>query len=339
MTARSDIRKASTSRYRVLRNEWLEPREMLSGQGPCALRIRAGLRALGASTAGAPVSAAPSVAQAISVNYNPPNASLSILSRNSVRSENTLERLSSDHANATSSDSAASSAASKSAMLAKTVADAATNAASEDIAKIVAMNVYLANVQSFLKAQANALTRAKMIIGNMLLFAYSGQNPSRSGAYLSQMLGRCQGQLRTFGEGKFNGIDLFSKGTAASLLTVYTNLDRTSSITISQPALTGQPSMSKILGSGIAIDTTAHATSAAEAIETALTIVIAMYSQNVWEASELNAIQQIWLANLKAASRASESAQLARLEILEQARVAALARANQSTLSFVSLLG
>ena len=327
MTARSTVHNGSPSRYRVLRGEWLEPREMLSGQGLCE-----------ASTADASVNAPARVAQEATVACSlRSTASLAVLGLNAAHSKQTQAQFSSGQLIVEHSADAVRFAVSKNSEIANWAAKAA-----------VAF-VDISFAQDFLKAQDKVFQKAADILGRMSELAALAQDSSKINSladYVTEFK-KLQTDLSLIGQRvSWGGINLFSDKTTASSWTVYTNEDRTTSTTVSQAAFTNDPSMSTVIGSGTAIDTVANAESATKAIDTALSTLATMRDQNESENSKLAFSNEMLSSDFVAITGsidvlddAVESTQLERLRTLQQASIAALAQANPSIQSVLNLLG
>jgi flagellin len=156
---------------------------------------------------------------------------------------------------------------------------------------------------------------------------------------------------------KFNGISLFQSGTTTGLdvgtnainLAVLTSHDGGQSIAITQCDLNYiSTTVGTDASSGMDITSNTGAQNAVTAIQTAIQELAALRANNGAEqtrltfAADMLSVNKI---NLEAANSriidvdvASESAQLARFNILQQAGTAMLAQANQSTQSILRLI-
>ena len=217
-----------------------------------------------------------------------------------------------------------------------------------------ATNINLQNAQSFLKTQDGAFATATKVLTRMSELSILAQDVTKTTtdtANYSTEFVALQSQLSSLASEKFNGVNLFATGSAGTTETVYTNEDSTNSTTITKASLTGAASMSTVVNggtSGTSIATAAGATAATAAISTALQTLATMRAQNGSEASKIGFAQEQLVTNrnnLEAANSriidvdvASESTQLARFNILQQAGTAMLAQANQAAQSVLRLL-
>jgi flagellin len=176
-------------------------------------------------------------------------------------------------------------------------------------------------------------------------------------ALYSTELTQLKGQLNLMLSEKFNGISLFQSGTTTGLdvgtnainLTVVTSHDGGQSVGITQSDLNSiSTSVGTDASSGMNITTNALATGSLATITTAIQNLATLRANNGAEqtrltfAADMLSVNKI---NLEAANSriidvdvASESAQLARFNILQQAGTAMLAQANQSTQSILRLI-
>ena len=209
----------------------------------------------------------------------------------------------------------------------------------------------LANAQSFLKTQDGAMATATQVLTRMSELTTLAQDVTKTTgdtANYQTEFAALQGQLTALGSGTFNGVSLFSAGSAATTSTVYTNEDSSTSTTITQAGLTGTTAMAAAITAGTTINSVSNAVSATATITAALSALATMRAQNGSESSKLSFGQEMLTTNknnLQAANSlitdvdvAAESTQLARFNILQQAGTSMLAQANQSTQSVLKLL-
>ena len=276
----------------------------------------------------------------LSINTNS-SASIaaSNLSSTNTMLQKSLQRLSSGQRIVNSSDDAGGLAVS----IKMSAAIARTGATSNN----------LANAQSFLKTQDGALATATQVLTRMSELTTLAQDVTKTSgdnANYQTEFSALQGQLTAIGAGTFNGVGLFaaSNATAGTASTVYTNEDSSTSTTITKTALLGDTAMAAAIGTSSSVSSVSSAVSATATIATALSTLAGMRAQNGSEASKLSFGQEMLTTNknnLQAANSlitdvdvASESTQLARFNILQQAGTSMLAQANQSTQSVLKLL-
>jgi len=276
----------------------------------------------------------------LSINTNS-SASIaaSNLSSTNTMLQKSLQRLSSGQRIVNSSDDAGGLAVS----IKMSAAIARTGATSNN----------LANAQSFLKTQDGALATATQVLTRMSELTTLAQDVTKTSgdnANYQTEFSALQGQLTAIGSGTFNGVSLFATSTATvgASSTVYTNEDSSTSTTITKTALLGDASMASAITSGTSVSSVSNAVAATATIATALSTLAGMRAQNGSEASKLSFGQEMLTTNknnLAAANSlitdvdvASESTQLARFNILQQAGTSMLAQANQSTQSVLKLL-
>ncbi len=212
-----------------------------------------------------------------------------------------------------------------------------------------ATNINLQNAQSFLKTQDGAFATATKVLTRMSELATLSQDVTKTTgdtANYQTEFTALQSQLTALGSEKFNGVALFN--TSGSTSTVYTNEDSTTSTTITKANLTANSSMATAISSGTVISSVSAAQATVSSVNTALEALATMRAQNGSESSKLNFAQEMLTTNknnLEAANGriidvdvASESTQLARFNILQQAGTAMLAQANQTAQSVLRLL-
>ena len=275
----------------------------------------------------------------LSINTNS-SASIAASNLNSTNTmlQKSLQRLSSGQRIVNSSDDAGGLAVS----MKMSAAIARTGAASANIA----------NAQSFLKTQDGAMSTATQVLTRMSELTTLAQDVTKTTgdtANYQTEFTALQGQLTSLASGTFNGVSLFgSTGTAGTTMSVATNEASSTSTTITQANLAGNPDMAAAITSGTSISSTSNAKTATTTINTALASLATMRAQNGSEASKLSFSSEMLTTNknnLQAANSliadvdvAAESTQLARFNILQQAGTSMLAQANQSSQSVLKLL-
>ena len=232
---------------------------------------------------------------------------------------------------------------------------------SASIRRTEATQANVNNALSYLETQDGVLKTADKVVSRMSELIQLGADVTKSTtdtALYKTEYESLQGQLVSMLKEEFNGVSLFATGglaaTANGTLEVVTSEDGEQRIDISQLDL---GSISEIVGTSgstgtiEADDVFASATGAAaaisnitEAIQTLATLRATNGSEQVrlTFAADMLAINK---TNLEAANGritdvdiASESANLARLNILQQAGTAMLAQANQANQSVLRLL-
>jgi flagellin len=221
----------------------------------------------------------------------------------------------------------------------------------------------LANVNNsiaFLQTQDGVLKNADKVLNRMSELAMLATDVTKSTddlALYDTELTQLKDQLELMLSEKFNGISLFQSGsnatfdtgTNAANLTVVTSHDGDQSFAITRADLNF---ISTTVGtdatSGMQINTTANATSAVATIQTQIQNLATLRANNGAEQSRLTFaadMLSINKINLESANSrivdvdvASESSQLARFNILQQAGTAMLAQANMSTQSILRLI-
>jgi len=223
------------------------------------------------------------------------------------------------------------------------------------------------NAMSFLETQDGALKNAEKVVSRMAELVHLSTDITKTNAdkalYQTEF-GRLQSQLASIQAESFNGITLFSAGgigsgtvdNTSSAISVVTSQDGVQTVAATRVDL-GAVRFFAGTGSGGSLGGVSsdsvfqNVTTAAAAISTmtnALQNLATLRANNGAEqnrlnfASDLLAINKV---NLEAANGrivdldiAAESANLARLNILQQAGTAMLAQANQSTQSLLRLL-
>jgi flagellin len=225
----------------------------------------------------------------------------------------------------------------------------------------------LANVNNsvaFLQTQDGVLKNADKVLNRMSELAMLATDVTKSPedlALYNTELTQLKGQLNLMLDEKFNGIDLFSAGSSASAdgvdmnttatLTVVTSHDGDQNVGITQVDLnqivfdiTDAAATSSVMN----ISTNTGAQAAVDSIQDAIQNLATLRANNGAEQSRLTFaadMLSINKINLESANSrivdvdvASESSQLARFNILQQAGTAMLAQANQSTQSILRLI-
>jgi flagellin len=225
----------------------------------------------------------------------------------------------------------------------------------------------LANVNNsvaFLQTQDGVLKNADKVLNRMSELAMLATDVTKSTddlALYNTELDQLKGQLNLMLSEKFNGISLFSTGAKASAdgeafdatatLTVVTSHDGNQSVGITQVDLNQivfDITNSTASSSNMDITSNTGAVSAVSHIQAAIQNLSTLRANNGAEQSRLTFaadMLSINKINLESANSrivdvdvASESSQLARYNILQQAGTAMLAQANQSTQSILRLI-
>lgn len=216
---------------------------------------------------------------------------------------------------------------------------------SASIRRTEATQANVNNALSFLQTQDGVLKNAEKVVIRLSELAQLSTDVTKSTsdrALYQTEFSALTNALSGLSAEEFNGVSLFSTGTS---LGVVTSEDGSQSIGISQANLTNAFSaLSTISVSG----TSGATTTAIQSIETAIQNLATLRATNgslqqrVTFAADMLAINKVNLesANSRIADLdiASESANLARLNILQQAGTAMLAQANTSTQSVLRLL-
>jgi len=276
----------------------------------------------------------------ISINYNGASGAAAYnLANTNVNLQRSLQRLSSGSRINSSFDDAGGLAVSMK--------------MSASIRRTEATQANVGNAIALLQTQDGVLKSADRVLNRMSELATLAQDVTKSTSDLalySTELTQLKGQLNLMLSEKFNGISLFSAaGSAGTTLAVVSSHDGGQSVGITQSDLN---SLSTTVGStattGMSIASNTGAQNAVTAIQTAIQSLATLRANNGAEqtrltfASDMLSVNKI---NLEAANSriidvdvASESAQLARFNILQQAGTAMLAQANQSTQSILRLI-
>ena len=234
---------------------------------------------------------------------------------------------------------------------------------SASIRRTEATSANVGNAISFLQTQDGVLKTADKILNRMSELATLAQDVTKATtdlALYNTELSQLKGQLNLMLEEKFNGINLFSTGAAASAtgtpfdddatLTVVTSHDGDQTVGITQADLNQVvfDISNTSSASNMDITTTDLANDAVGFIQTAIQNLATIRANNGAEQSRLTFAGDMLAVNktnLEAANSriidvdvADESTKLARYNILQQAGTAMLAQANQSTQSILRLI-
>ena len=234
---------------------------------------------------------------------------------------------------------------------------------SASIRRTEATSANVGNAISFLQTQDGVLKTADKILNRMSELATLAQDVTKATtdlALYNTELSQLKGQLNLMLEEKFNGINLFSTGAAASAtgtpfdddatLTVVTSHDGDQTVGITQADLNQVvfDISNTSSASNMDITTTDLANDAVGFIQTAIQNLATIRANNGAEQSRLTFAGDMLAVNktnLEAANSriidvdvADESTKLARYNILQQAGTAMLAQANQQTQSILRLI-
>jgi flagellin len=222
----------------------------------------------------------------------------------------------------------------------------------------------LANVNNsiaFLQTQDGVLKNADKVLNRMSELAMLATDVTKSTddlALYDTELTQLKDQLELMLNEKFNGITLFQEATAGQFdtgtdavsLTVVTSHDGDQYFDITRSDLNyiSEDLVGTDAASGMQIDTTVNATTAVNTIQDAIQRLAELRAHNGAEQSRLSFaadMLSINKINLESANSrivdvdvASESSQLARFNILQQAGTAMLAQANQASQAVLRLL-
>ena len=236
---------------------------------------------------------------------------------------------------------------------------------SASIRRTEATQANVNNALSLLETQDGVLKTADKVVGRMAELVQMAADVTKSTtdtALYKTEFKSLQSQLSSMLGEKFNGVSLFNSGgndstiTTTNTLTVVTSQDGGQTVDITQADL-GSVAYYVGTGSGASLGSTSIDTVFGSATEAAAAVTsITAAIQNLATLRASNGSEQVRLTfaadmlavnktNLEAANGritdvdiASESANLARLNILQQAGTAMLAQANQSTQSLLRLL-
>ena len=246
---------------------------------------------------------------------------------------------------------------------------------SASIRRTEATQANMQNAVSFLQTQDGVLKNAEKVIVRMAELASFGTDVTKSNddrALYQTEIDTLKQQLQSMIEEEFNGVSLFSitagnlTSTSASIdpaaatsdFTVYSSQDGSQTLGISKLNLGFLNNTSSGVGvgaspspgttGGIQVGTFADATAAVQQMNTAIQNLATLRATNGAQQSRLTfaadmlAINKV---NLESANSrivdldlASESSNMAKWNILQQAGTAMLAQANQSTQSVLRLL-
>ena len=233
---------------------------------------------------------------------------------------------------------------------------------SASIRRTEATQANVGNAISLLQTQDGVMKSADKVLSRMSELATLAQDVTKSStdlALYSTELDQLKGQLNLMLSEKFNGISLFSAGASASAdgidmdtlstLTVVTSHDGDQTVGITQADLS-QIAYDITTGTTTKMDitSTTGALAAVDTIQTAIQDLAELRANNGAEQSRLTFAADMLSVNkinLESANSriidvdvASESSQLARFNILQQAGTAMLAQANQSSQSILRLI-
>ena len=207
----------------------------------------------------------------------------------------------------------------------------------------------VSNAKSFLKTQDGALGTATKVLTRMSELATLSQDVTKTSSDVANYqteFSALQAQIAQLSTEKFNGVALFG-GSSATSLAVSTNEDSTSTMNISQVAISSG-NISTAIGTGASIATATSATTAVTTLKNALQELASLRATNGSESSRLEFAKEMLTTNrnnLEAANSriidvdvAAESTQLARFNILQQAGIAMLSQANVSSQSILRLI-
>jgi flagellin len=237
---------------------------------------------------------------------------------------------------------------------------------SASIRRTEATQANVNNALSYLQTQDGVLKSADKVLSRMAELAQMATDVTKSSndrALYQTEVDSLKQQLASMITEEFNGISLFGgtaqtdasvlTGTNAVSLTVVISHDGTQEIDISKAHLAFLSSTAGVgttvsTASGVLVTTQDNATKAIDALDTAIQNLATLRASNGSEqvrltfAADMLAVNK---TNLEAANGrivdvdiAAESANLARLNILQQAGTAMLAQANQSGQSLLRLL-
>ena len=238
---------------------------------------------------------------------------------------------------------------------------------SASIRRTEATQANVGNAIAILQTQDGVLKSADKVLSRMSELATLALDVTKSSSDLalySTELTQLKGQLNLMLSEKFNGITLFHQGaasgatintaidtsTSGNTLVVVTSHDGAQTVGITRADLNAIAYDITDTSSANALNITsnANATSAVATIQTAIQNLATLRANNGAEQSRLTFAADMLSVNkinLEAANSriidvdvASESAQLARFNILQQAGTAMLAQANQSTQSILRLI-
>ena len=224
---------------------------------------------------------------------------------------------------------------------------------SASIRRTEASQANVGNAIAFLQTQDGVLKNADKVLNRMSELATLAQDVTKSTddlALYNTELTQLKDQLELMLSEKFNGIDLFdSAGSAGSTMTVVTSHDGAQTVGITQSDLISiSTTVGTSAGSGMSIASNTDAQAAVTTIQTQIQELADLRANNGAEQSRLTFAADMLAVNkvnLEAANSriidvdvATESSNLARWNILQQAGTAMLAQANTSTQSILRLI-
>jgi flagellin len=214
---------------------------------------------------------------------------------------------------------------------------------SASIRRTEATQANVNNALSFLQTQDGVLKNADSIVSRISELASLGIDVTKSSSDRSLYQTEVASLVSALGDlvdEEFNGVSLL--GNSSSSLTVYTSEDSGQSVSITVAAL------GDIDLSGVDVSSSTGAQAAITTMTAAIETLATLRATNGSEQSRLTFAADMLAVNktnLEAANGritdvdiASESANLARLNILQQAGTAMLAQANQANQSVLRLL-
>jgi len=237
---------------------------------------------------------------------------------------------------------------------------------SASIRRTEATQANVGNAIAFLQTQDGVLKSADKILNRMSELATLAQDITKSSSDLSlynSELGVLQDQFHLILSEKFNGISLFAAGSTPSAATglnapdssatmvVVTSHDGDQTVGITQADLEAiSYNVGTVNGQAFSmqIDSVANAQAAVSAVQIAIQDLATLRANNGAEQSRLTFAADMLSVNkinLESANSriidvdvATESSELARFNILQQAGTAMLAQANQSSQSILRLI-
>jgi len=218
----------------------------------------------------------------------------------------------------------------------------------------------VSNAQAFLETQDGVLRSAEKVVNRLAELTQLGSDVTKSTndlALYQAEVNSLKAQIGSLISESFNGVSLFTQSanttnpdtTGTVSITASQDGSQTINITKADLGLLGNiMGSTSATGTGLDITTIAKATAAITTVTKAIQAIATLRANNGAEQSRLGFAADVLAVNKtnleSAASRitevdiAEESAKLARFSILQQAGVAMLAQANQSTGSLLRLL-
>ena len=224
---------------------------------------------------------------------------------------------------------------------------------SASIRRTEATQANVGNALAFLQTQDGVMKNADKVLNRMSELATLAQDVTKSTndlALYNTELTQLKGQLDLMLSERFNGITLFdSAGSNGSTMTVVTSHDGDQTVGITQADLISiSTTVGTSAGSGMSIASTTDAQAAVTTIQAQIQNLATLRANNGAEQSRLSFAADMLAVNkvnLESANSriidvdvATESSQLARYNILQQAGTAMLAQANSSTQSILRLI-